>query len=825
MKTLFDKTTLNGMKMKNRFIRSGLYTGLAGENGRLTPEIYKIYEDLAKGGVGTIITGYCYIKEDDQANQNMVGIHDDSCIEDFKKFTDMIHSHDTNVIIQIACGGSLTYMPIEGRTILGPSAVANQTTKITPTPITKEQIKELAKTYGQAALRAKKAGFDGIEIHAAHGYFLSQFLCPYLNRRTDEYGGSIENRARILFDVYREVRMAVGDDYPIFFKINSADYMKNGLTITDSLYVAEHLAELGVDAIDVSGGNESITESIENNLTTARKGIASSIEKESYFKDYAIELSKRVSIPVILVGGNRHIDLMEEILSNSNVEYFALGRPLTCEPDLINRWASGDTKKPKCVSCNQCYYTPGKRCFLNLRKGRKHENTINRVPIECDNPSIVVDKSKCIQCGMCKKMCQNVITVGNMYDLNKTDDFAICMNCGQCANICPTGAITERYDYQNLKNEIKDSEKIVIFSTSPAVRVALGEEFGKLPGSNVEGKMVAALRALGGDYIFDATFAADLTICEEASELIKRITTKSNALPQFTSCCPSWVKYVETFYPEFIQNLSTTKSPISMQGAIIKTYFAKLKGIDPSKIVTVAVAPCTSKKYEIKRPELKDAGKYNNNSEIKDTDYAITTKELAKWIKDEKIDFNSLKDSEFDNILGKGTGAGIIFGNTGGVMESAVRTAYTYVTKTNPPKELFELKSVRGMDGIKDAELQIGDVTLRVAVAHGMRNAKKLLDALKEGSVSYDFVEVMNCLGGCIGGGGQPKTFPSKTKETKERRIRGLYKEDNEMKRRLSHENPDVIEVYNEFFKEPLSKLSEELLHTSYSDKSSILGK
>jgi NADH:flavin oxidoreductases, Old Yellow Enzyme family len=368
MKTLFDETTLNWLNMKNRFIRSGLYTGLGGENGRLTPEIYKIYEDLAKGGVGTIITGYCYIKDDDQANQNMVGIHDDSCIEDFKRFTDMIHSHNTNVIIQIACGGSLTYMPAEGRTILGPSAVANQTTKITPTPITKEQIKELARTYGEAALRAKKSGFDGVEIHAAHGYFLSQFLCPYLNRRTDEYGGSIENRARILFDVYREVRMAVGDDYPIFFKINSADYMENGLTVTDSLYVAERLAALGVDAIDVSGGNESITESIENNLTTARKGVANNIEKESYFKDYAIELSKRVSIPVILVGGNRHIDLMEEILNNSNIEYFALGRPLTCEPNLINRWALGDTRNTKCVSCNQCYYTPGKRCFLNLRK-------------------------------------------------------------------------------------------------------------------------------------------------------------------------------------------------------------------------------------------------------------------------------------------------------------------------------------------------------------------------------------------------------------------------------------------------------------------------
>lgn len=364
MKTLFDKTVLKGMKMKNRFVRAGLYLALAGEKGRLTPEIFKIYEKLAKGGVGTIITGYSYIREEDQPNTNMVGIYDDSSIEDFKKFTNMIHQYDTNVILQIASGGSLTYAPIGGREILGPSAVENQTTKITPRAVTKHEIKELAKSYAEAALRAKRAGFDGVEIHTAHGYLLSQFLCPYYNRRTDEYGGSIENRSRILFDIYNQVRKAVGERFPIFFKINSADYMENGLTIEDSLYVAEALAKLGADAIDVSGGNESSTEAIENNLTTARTGIYNSTEKESYFKDYAIELAKRISIPVILVGGNRHIEVMEELLNKNNIEYFAVGRPLTCEPDLINRWASGDIRKPKCISCNKCYYTPGKRCII-----------------------------------------------------------------------------------------------------------------------------------------------------------------------------------------------------------------------------------------------------------------------------------------------------------------------------------------------------------------------------------------------------------------------------------------------------------------------------
>lgn len=452
----------------------------------------------------------------------------------------------------------------------------------------------------------------------------------------------------------------------------------------------------------------------------------------------------------------------------------------------------------------------------------KHFLIEDAIPIEENNPAIVKDKSKCAYCGMCREICDKMITVGKMYDLEKTNDTAVCINCGQCSNICPTEAITERYDYKKVQEAIKDPEKIVIISTAPAVRVAIGEEFKNEPGTYSEGKMVSAIRKLGADYVFDVTFAADLTITEEASELVDRIINKK-VMPQFTSCCPAWVKYCETFYPEFIPNLSSAKSPISMLGATIKTYFAELKNIDPRKIVNVSIAPCTAKKYEIQRPQLNDSATYNNIEGMRDTDYILTTRELAKWIKEENIDFNNLEESKFDEIMSKGTGAGVIFGNTGGVMEAAVRTAYYYITKQRPPKELLNFEPARGLKGIKEAEVTVGEIKLKLAIAHGMANAKNLLDELKAGNVKYDFIEIMNCLGGCIGGGGQPKITLLNMEESKKKRIEGLYQEDAHMEKRLSHENPDVIKIYEEFYKEPLSKIAEELLHTTYKDKSGLL--
>jgi ferredoxin hydrogenase len=455
----------------------------------------------------------------------------------------------------------------------------------------------------------------------------------------------------------------------------------------------------------------------------------------------------------------------------------------------------------------------------------KHLFSDIRIPIEADNPSIKRIEKLCIKCGQCRRVCENDIAVGSLYDLESTGDIPICIHCGQCANICPVNSITEVYEYQEVRKAINDPDKIVIFSTSPSVRVALGEEFGLKPGSFVEDQMVASLRALGGDYVLDTNFAADLTIMEEASELVERITKKASPLPQFTSCCPAWVKFVETFYPEMIPNLSSVKSPIGMQGPTIKTYFARENDIDPSKIVNVAVTPCTAKKFEIRRPEMNASATYNKVPELRDMDYVITTRELAKWMKEENMNLNALPPSKYDSLMGAASGAGIIFGNTGGVMEAAVRTAYYLITGKNPTENFLDLKPVRGMDGIRQADLNMGNISIKAAVAHGTANAEILLEKIKSGEVSYDFIEVMTCRGGCVGGGGQPKTTVPMNDEIRSQRIAALYKKDRSQSLRLSYENPDIKRVYKNFYGKPLSKLSQQLLHTTYVNRSTNLGK
>ena len=443
-----------------------------------------------------------------------------------------------------------------------------------------------------------------------------------------------------------------------------------------------------------------------------------------------------------------------------------------------------------------------------------------RVPIEQDNPSIMRDEKKCIKCGMCKNVCTEKIGVHGTYSFEETGGKAICINCGQCANVCPVNSITEKYEYQEVRNAIKEKRGTVIVSTSPSVRVAIGEEFGLPAGTFTEGKMVALLKKLGVDYVLDTNFSADLTIVEEASELIERI--KNNGpLPQFTSCCPAWVKYVETYMPEMIPNLSTAKSPIGMQGPTIKTYFASKMGLDPEKIINVALTPCTAKKMEIRRSEMNAAGKYLGKPEMRDMDHVITTRELALWAKEEGVDFNSLSDMPFDSPLGEASGSGVIFGNTGGVMEAALRTAIFYVTGKNP--EDVELKEVRGYDGIREKEVQVGDVTLRVAIIYGTANAKAFIEDMKKSGKTYHAVEVMTCPGGCIGGGGQPKDINKDPDEVRKARISSLYNRDGEMKNRLSHENKEIKELYKEFYGEPLSPLAEKMLHTAYLDRSEDL--
>lgn len=454
----------------------------------------------------------------------------------------------------------------------------------------------------------------------------------------------------------------------------------------------------------------------------------------------------------------------------------------------------------------------------------KHLSESIRVPIEADNPAIRRIENICIKCGQCRDICRDYISVLGYYDLSKTNDTAVCIHCGQCANVCPVSSITETPEMDAVIAAAKDPDKILIVSTSPSVRVSLGEAFGMQRGSFVEGKMIALLRKLGADYVLDTNFAADMTIVEEASELVERLTTHNKPLPQFTSCCPAWVKFAEIYYPELLPNISSAKSPIGMQGPTIKTYFAKKMGIDPKKIVNVALTPCTAKKFEIRRGEMNASARYLNLPGLRDMDHVITTRELADWAKKADIDFSTLEDSKFDKLMGEASGAGVIFGNTGGVMEAAVRTAYEFVTHEPAPKELYTLEPVRGMQEIREAAVEIGTLRLQLAVIYGTSNVRRFLSMAKESGKHYDFIEVMTCPGGCIGGGGQPKADVEERRTMVDSRIESLYKRDAQMKLRKSHENPELKQLYEEFYRKPLSPIAEEMLHTSYTDRSGLLG-
>ena len=446
-----------------------------------------------------------------------------------------------------------------------------------------------------------------------------------------------------------------------------------------------------------------------------------------------------------------------------------------------------------------------------------------RVPMDEDNVAVVRHEEKCIKCGMCKSVCEEYIGVHGTYTLEETGGKGICIHCGQCTQVCPVDSLTERYEYQDIREAVADPEKIVIVSTSPSVRVGLGEEFGMGAGTFVEGKMVALLRKLGVDYVLDTSFAADLTIVEEGSELIERITKGRGPLPQFTSCCPAWVKFAEIYYPEILPNISSAKSPIGMQGPTIKTFFAKKMGLDPEKIVNVALTPCTAKKFEIRREEMSDAADYLKIEGLRDMDAVITTRELAKWAKEEGIDFASLEDSAYDDYMGEGSGAGVIFGNTGGVMEAALRTAYELITGKEAPAPLLDLQPVRGYEGIREASLDVDGLTVNVAIVYGTANVRKMIERVKSGEKQYHFIEVMTCPGGCIGGGGQPKTMLPEADDARKARIASLYKRDSSMKVRKSHENESIKKLYEEFYGQPLSELAEKMLHTMYKDRSELL--
>ncbi len=472
-------------------------------------------------------------------------------------------------------------------------------------------------------------------------------------------------------------------------------------------------------------------------------------------------------------------------------------------------------------------YRIGDHEFINLVSDKK-------VRIDNLSPSIIKDDSKCIRCQRCVRTCSELqgvsaLIVANKGDRQKITTFldhsiveVVCTNCGQCINRCPVGALVEKTYVEQVWDAINDPNKHTVVQTAPAVRVALGEELDFEPGIRVTGKMVSALKRLGFDSVLDTDFTADLTIMEEGTELLTRLKKvlvdkdESVKLPMTTSCSPGWIKFIEHIFPEYLPNVSSCKSPQQMFGALAKTYYAQKKGLKAQDIVSVSIMPCTAKKFEADRPEMRASG-------YKDVDFVLTTRELGMMIKQAGINFKNLPESNYDSIMGNSTGAAVIFGVTGGVMEAALRTVYEIVTGKEVPFSNLNILPVRGMEGVREAKIKLegclpewsflDGIEVSCAVAHGLVNARKLMQSVKDGTANYHFIEIMACLGGCLGGGGQP--IPT-NKEIRDKRAKAIYEEDEGLLHRKSHENPEVKRIYEDFLGAPNSHKSHELLHTHY---------
>ncbi len=510
---------------------------------------------------------------------------------------------------------------------------------------------------------------------------------------------------------------------------------------------------------------------------------------------------------------NARKHIVELLLSEHNADCTKCYRNQNCElQTLANEFSFGD------------------HIFLDLIED--HEMMIDRTAA-----SIIKDDSKCIRCQRCVRTCSalqkvSAIAVSGKGHTQKISTFhdrplshVVCTNCGQCVNRCPTGALTEKTYIDYVWDAIYDPNKHVVVQTAPAVRVALGEDLGYDPGERVTGKLVTALRQIGFNSVLDTDFSADLTIMEEGTELLGRLKKalvdkdKSVALPMCTSCSPGWIKFIEHKYPQLLPNLSTCKSPQQMFGALAKTYYADKRNLDPAEIVSVSIMPCTAKKFEANRPEMRDSG-------YKDVDYVLTTRELAVMIKQAGIDFRALETDKYDSLMGDSSGAAVIFGATGGVMEAAIRTAYELVTGKEVPFKDLNITPVRGMEGVKEASLKIEGCVedwkflegaeLKVAIAHGLVNADILMKKVASGEADYHFIEIMACPGGCIGGGGQP--IPTNM-AIRQKRIDAIYSEDMGMDIRKSHLNPEIVQIYKDFLGEPNSHKAHELLHTHYVER------